>query len=938
MGSVVVLAAILVVQPPALKSHPPTEAASGLPVRTVRNVEWTMPAARKIAWSTFTAEAGNDWQVYWDAETGVPGRIFGAGIPAPGVMASDAPAERFARAFLSRHIDLLAPGSQPSDFVLVSNRVDSGMRTVGFQQYHAGLRVLDGQVSFRFKSDRLFVIASEALPDVATHAVRARATNARSLAQAWVGDDFGTETVVRSDDAKPVILALVRGKGSIEYRVVTRVTVDAPRVPGRFDVYLDAETGTPVARKQTLRFATGTLEFHVPDRWYGGAHVELPARLANLTVDGVAVTTDANGVFTYTGAANPTISPGLSGTLVTIQNVGGSLATANLSLSSSGVATWDLSSDEFGDAQLTAFIATETAKRWVKGVDPAFTWADGNSIAQVNVNQTCNANSDGDNTHFFRAGMDRTGMLNCANTGRITDVVYHETGHSIHSHTIIPGVGSEGDGSLGEGQADYVAMTITNDHAMGVGFFVGSTMALRDSDPPDHEYSWPADVGEIHDTGMIFSGAMWDLRKALIAKLGMTAGVAHSDHLFHEALRRAVDIPSTYAEILAADDDDGNLANGTPNLCEINGAFAPHGLVPPSGDLGVIINLPTRDNYKVTVNATPSSICHLTSVQSMKLTYQVRGMPTTAGMADMTATGNDWSASIPMQADGTVMNYAVDVTLANGTVYHFPNNLADPMYEMYVGTVHPIYCTDFEGATEPSGWTHGVTTGTMDQWQWGPLATMANSPDPKQAFSGSKVYGQDLGGASDNGDYVSDTTSFLMSPVVDTMGYQTVRLQYRRWLTCEQGFYDHANIYSNNMKLWTNVADGMNGSKHMLDAEWRFQDLDLTPTVMNGQVQVKFELQSDPGLEFGGWTLDDFCIVGIGGGPPMPDGGAGSGGSGGSGGSSGSMNADSGCGCQVGKKAESPSAGLLIALILLARGRRGRGAARSARRPASAGR
>src|SRR5262249_30094620 len=152
-----------------------------------------------------------------------------------------------------------------------------------------------------------------------------------------------------------------------------------------------------------------------------------------------------------------------------------------------------------------AFIATQTAKRWVKGVDPAFTWADGSSSAQVNVNQTCNANSDGNNTHFFRAGMDSSGQLNCGNTGRITDVIYHETGHSIHNHTIIPGVGSEADGSLGEGQADYVAMTITNDHGMGRGFFLDDT-PLRDPDPPDYEFKWPDDVAEIHDTGRIFGG------------------------------------------------------------------------------------------------------------------------------------------------------------------------------------------------------------------------------------------------------------------------------------------------------------------------------------------------------------------------------------------------------------------------------------------------
>jgi hypothetical protein len=378
MGSVVVLAAVIVVQPPRLKGHPDTEAAAGAPARNVRAIDWTMPSLRKVAWNGFVAEAGSDWQVYWDADTGVPGRIFGAGIPAPGVMQSDQAAERFARAFLSRHIDLLAPGSQPSDFVLSANRVDDGMRTVGFMQFHGGLQVEGGQVSFRFKNDRLFVIGSEALPDVATPKTRfvADPSRARSLAQAWIGDDFGTQTAIASDDARPFIFALVRGPGAIEYRVVTRVTVDAPHVPGRFEVFLDAQTGTPIARRQTLRFATGTMRYNVPDRWYGGMRTDQPAATANLTVNGVAVTTAVDGTFSWSGTAAAQVATGLSGPLVTIQNAAGSLASATFTVQPSTSAVWNAATSEFDDAELTAFFATQVAKRWVKGVDPAFAWAD----------------------------------------------------------------------------------------------------------------------------------------------------------------------------------------------------------------------------------------------------------------------------------------------------------------------------------------------------------------------------------------------------------------------------------------------------------------------------------------------------------------------------------------------------------------------------------
>src|SRR5690606_20747905 len=78
--------------------------------------------------------------------------------------------------------------------------------------------------------------------------------------------------------------------------------------------------------------------------------------------------------------------------------------------------------------------------------------------------------------------------------------------------------------------------------------------------------------------GRIIGGALWDLRKLLVAKLGSTTGIAHTDRIWYEATRRAVDIPSMYVEALIVDDDDGDLANGTPNGCEINAAFGPHGL------------------------------------------------------------------------------------------------------------------------------------------------------------------------------------------------------------------------------------------------------------------------------------------------------------------------------------------------------------------------
>src|SRR5262249_23561317 len=165
----------------------------------------------------------------------------------------------------------------------------------------------------------------------------------------------------------------------------------------------------------------------------------------------------------------------------------------------------------------------------------------------------------------------------------IQDVVFHEFGHAVHTHEIITGVGAF-DGAMSEGAADFLAVQITGDPQMGRGFFY-TDEPLRDLDPPMMENRWPDDIGEIHKTGLIFGGTFWDLRKALIAELGEAQGILLTQKLYIGALRRSVDIPTSLIAVLATDDDDGDLANGTPHECAIRNAFAQHGLRTATGTI-----------------------------------------------------------------------------------------------------------------------------------------------------------------------------------------------------------------------------------------------------------------------------------------------------------------------------------------------------------------
>jgi uncharacterized protein (TIGR03382 family) len=827
--------------------------ANGRAPRAHREIAWRAPVS---AAAPMAALPG--WQAQWDRDTDVPLRLWGPSIAAPRSSTDPVIAETAARAFLATHLDLLAPGATPSDFVLSANQLDpSGeLRTVAFVQRSSGLPVVGGSIGFAFKADHLMLVSSTALPHVNARmpggALPAAAID--SAAIDWLGR-AGYKVAVRGRGAR-VIVPIVRPRGrsagpDIEFRVVETVSVEAVRGAGRWDVWVDAADASPVARRTTINFATGVVKFNVPDRYPGSTHSQMPTPFATHTVNAAAQTSTSDGTITWNTTTAATVLPGLSGTYVAITNVSGPLVTGSLSVAPGGSAVWDQSSTEQADAQLDSFIFENTVKAFVRArLNPNLAWLDKPESVNVNEPQTCNAYSTGDDIHFFIKD------TQCENTGRISDVVYHETGHSVHFNSIIPGQG-QFDASLSEGLADTMGISITGDPGLGRGFFF-TDAPIRDVDPAVKK-KWPQDAdGEPHDEGEIIGESLWDTRVALQNKLGQAAGFAQFLKIYYGVMQRAADIPSSYAEALAADDDDGNLANGTPNQCEINTAFGAHGLADPSVTLG--ISSPVRDNYNVSIQVTPpSGGCGSTvTVQSAVVDWNPRG--STGGQVTLAQSGNSWAGAIPTQPDGTTVEYSVTVTLSDGSMLAYPQNKAYPKYQFFVGAVTPIKCWDFEAGA--ADWTHGGMPAQNDEWAAG--TPLGIGGDPNAAHGGTGVFGIDLG--TDDGLYSASTQQWAESPEVDLGGNTNVHLQYYRWLNVEDGAYDQGTIYANDTAVWTNFASpGMPTSDEVnfTDHEWQFHDVDLSTQAASGKIKVKFELDSDPGLELGGWTVDDVCLVAI---------------------------------------------------------------------------
>ncbi len=822
--------------------------------RTMRDVAWSRgdrggPLAGRLA-----AEGLADWTAQWDRDTDVPLRMWGAGIVFSGSTANPAIAEVAARQFLAQHIAVLAPGASPADFVLVSNQLSPNgkVRSVGFEQRSNGVRVHGGAVGFAFQADRLAMASSTALPNVAVALPQDRLATAttRGAAVRWLDQDGFAAAPRATSTPKQVIYPTIRpkrdGKLNIEYRLAEELELDATNHEiGTWVVWVDAVTGEPIARKTGIKYASGRVLFDVPDRHPNGERSPKPAPFARFTIGAEVVTATEDGTITWagTGGINVELTP--AGQFVSVLNKGGApRITEMVSLANNGQFTWTKSTTEFEDAQVSAYVFANQAKAFTRArLNPGLTWLNQSLPVSVNESQTCNAFSTGNDIHFFRRGG------GCENTGRLSDVVYHEFGHSLHANSIIEGIG-DFEGALSEGIGDVLAAAMTNDSGMGRGFFMDDR-PLRQLNPTNREMVWGRDTtGEVHNDGEVYGGTMWDLKTALETSLGTEAGYDKWLEIYYATVQRSSDIPSSYAEALLADDDDGNLANGTPNQCAIDAAYASHGLA----DLSLLLGLKgaVRDGNRVVLpNAMPANAaCEVPTVVSAQIEWRRRG-ELAPQLIDMATATEGLTADLPTIGDGNVAEYRINVKLSNNTTVKFPNNEADPFYQYMVGAVEPIKCFDFEDGLQ--GWT------TTADWQAAEPEGLSN--DPSEAHGGTKVLGIDL---TNDGAYRDRSTQIAESPEIDLGGATKVRLQYYRHLAVEDGLFDQAKVSVNGTEVFRNFAStNETGGKNHVDKEWIFQDVDLSSFEAAGKVKLKFDLTSDQGLALGGWTIDDVCVVRI---------------------------------------------------------------------------
>jgi hypothetical protein len=330
-------------------------------------------------------------------------------------------------------------------------------------------------------------------------------------------------------------------------------------------VYVDAHDESIIDSYDATRYEfTGLARNHVDERTVGDAIVDLPASHLRLrTARGETTLADEAGKFVFRGDGKVFVTANLQGRYVQVQNLAGENATFIGVMNSAAVEPYQVTWTENHSTpeERDVFRGTNTTNRFVATVYPDLPWMSQALLAKVNHNRTCNAFWNGSSINFFRAGN------GCNNSGRIFDVVAHEWGHGFDQNA----PGGAVDGGLGEFIGDLISFTQTKSPLLAPNFFTNGG-AVRDLDDPKYQCYDP-EIRQVHAAGQLLGATMFDVMVDL-EKAGVTG------EALKRLLLRPIAIAQTRAEwyqaLLAVDDDDGNLANGTPHECIIYNQFKAH--------------------------------------------------------------------------------------------------------------------------------------------------------------------------------------------------------------------------------------------------------------------------------------------------------------------------------------------------------------------------
>ncbi|MCZ6601145.1 MAG: hypothetical protein O7A07_09895, partial [Acidobacteria bacterium] len=576
------------------------------------------------------AAAQPAWWVAASPLSGPVARAFGPGLSLDGD-AGDGLAFR-GRAWLGRRPELLAVplGELTAGQVLPGPSAPGAVRWLRFQQRHGSLRVLGASLSMAVGDGKVVFLASRVMGAVTVSTIPLLSTaDALEAVRRYSG-------AADLDLAGVPELALV--PRIMEVGVVERLTHDlvwrlevlaaGDDLMEMHHAWVHARDGRMVAFFPDAvsaacvadpRRAKGSVRGGVRPNRADDQEVDMALPGAPVSAGPLLLEADAGGRFAFSGSA---ASSDLQGSRFKMACVDCQQTIPLASVDGAGRITFGSGGGSSGPAvpgngtstpaDRTAFFQLEQGRlllgKWDVDAVPDLR-------VQVNISNFCNARSGAYWLEFYQEGN------GCNNTGEIRDIMQHELGHSWDR---FDGNGITNSG-MSEWKSDMMALTMGGDACVGESFYAnkafGPTSAcsgVRDLDElaagrQDLPAAPTADCptcptltrsvrlavcgSGVHCIGSIAGQAIWHLRNNLLSGDDYVSGLplaAGNPALSSLQMRWLLErwllgggVPmetwdptaagvSIYDAVMVADDDDQNLANGTPHAAYINAAFSHH--------------------------------------------------------------------------------------------------------------------------------------------------------------------------------------------------------------------------------------------------------------------------------------------------------------------------------------------------------------------------
>lgn len=763
------------------------------------------------------------WRTIMSASTALPHRAFGPAIQVPGTDLAEKAAH-----FVSN--DLALFGIE-YDGAWITQTTSGRHQWAFAQQTIDGIPVEGGQIVTKWWNDQLVMWGADWYRDVEmpegvelSPIALVEAASSGVQLDEWSTPELGTERLVSvpSDQGllewKKVQTIFINGRvGAVPRRYETWVDMNSGEVLMRQNrvVHIDGRVSMPgsdtkpervvnrmgLDRPAEAMVISGVIKSTINEMYPYEASVELPLPMLFLPIPGGAVTTDIDGGFISNASGPQLADVELAGSWSTVYTGG---ITPQIEVQFEDGYN-NLNLDALGNIkERSAYRSVVLIHEHMKEYLPNFNGLDFSLTTNVDVEGECNAFYDGISVNFFDTGG------GCNPTSLIADVVWHEYGHGINDYYYGSLGAGFNNGAMNEGYADLWAMSLGDIAEIGKGFYTDNEDGIRKYDADPKVY--PEDlVGEVHADGEIICGAWYDTHLLMGGDWDATMALFIDAYPGLQATVQNGNEGQAYTDVLIdalqADDDDGDLSNGTPNAAAIVEGFDIHGISVFSYaeiDHAPIEFAPAEEVLLIEAEADIVFPYNL-YFDAVRLWYR-------------TETGGEWSevemdnvegtssftASIPAQDEGSVISYYMGITddfggIAGVTPFAAANAPYPNLPNFILVGVEPMLVNDSDEYSDFGAWTTGlpgIDNATTGIWEEAiPVGSYAELNDPSTIVAPTSDHTIGLAGYAfltglnpgvNDGIGANDVDAgktTLVSPIIDMTAFENPVMTYWRWYT-----------------------------------------------------------------------------------------------------------------------------------------------------------